>query len=242
MSKITKISSKIFFTVRVGLIAMGVFFLLLLIGATTSLPFWARYNLAHSKAGVPANTKSILVMGGGGFPSESVLIRLWYTADLASKHPQAKVIVATPGEISDSSSTLYLMCQYLILNGVDSSRLVLESHGLNTRHQALMTYEILKKCLFEEPLVVVTSPSHLYRSVKSFEKAGFIGVGGLPCIEMVLETDLRLHNEELGGNSYVPTAANSISLRYKFWDYLKFEVDVLREYIAIAYYKMKSWI
>lgn len=242
MSKIRKISTLLFKIVRLILMFAGGMFLLLSILALTSLPFWARNYLARTEAGVPMNTESILVMGGGGFPSESVLIRLWYTAELANKFPNAKVIVTTPGHFADSTSTVFQMYQYLLKCGIDSERILIESEGLNTRHQALLSYEMFQNGMFQEPLVIVSSPSHIYRSVKSFRKAGFNTVSGKPSVEIVLETDLRIDDKLLGGNELMPAAPSSITLRYKFWDYLKYEVEVVREYIAIVYYKLKGWV
>jgi uncharacterized SAM-binding protein YcdF (DUF218 family) len=213
-----------------------------MIFGVSSLPFWARYRLATSVANVPDDTKSILVMGGGGFPSEAVLMRLWYAVEMACDFPDSKIIIATPGNFNDSTSTLFQMHHYLMKSGIAPQRIIYESKGLNTRHQALMVYEMYQHQQFELPLLVVTSPAHLYRSVKSFEKVGFINVGGKPAFESMLETDLRLKEENLGGNELIPDAGNSISIRYQFWDYLKYEVDVAREYIAITYYRLKGWI
>lgn len=242
MPKIEKISSTFLKWLNAIFVTLGAVFCLMLILAMTSLPFWARYSLAKSEAKIPENTKTIAVMGGGGFPSEQLMMRLWYTVELANKFPDSKIIVTTPGKIADSTSTIFQMRQYLIDHQVDSTRILLENVGLNTRHQALLVYDMYKKEQFEQPLVVVTSPAHVYRSVLCFRKVGFNLVSGKPATEVMLETDLRLKEKKLGGNEYIPNAGNSISLRYKFWDYLKYEVEVTREYIAITYYKLKGWI
>jgi len=227
---------------RILLIAFGVLFLVFVILAFTSLPFWARYNLGKSEAFVPKNTQTILVMGGGGFPSESVLMRLWYTAELAMEFPNAKIIIATPGDTLDPKSTICLMENELINSGIQTDRIIIECEGLNTRDQALRAYGFYQKGYFSEPLVVVSSPEHIYRTVLSFEKVGFKKVSGRPAMEAMLETDLKLKNKKLGGNESIPDVGNSISIRYKFWDYLKYEIIVAREYFAIAYYKVKGWI
>ena len=242
MSKIRKITSFVWKSFRILLFVAGGFFLLMLILALTSLPFWARYNLGKSKAFVPLNTQSILVMGAGGFPSDAVLMRLWYTAELAHNFPNSKVIISTPGDTIDSKSTVCQMRNQLIVAGIDSSRIILEPKGLNTRDQALRAFQLYTNGYFSEPLVVVSSPEHVFRTVLSFEKAGFKNVSGKPASESMLEVDLRLRNKKLGGNETIPDVGNSISLRYKFWDYLKYEIIVAREYVAIVYYKLKGWI
>jgi uncharacterized SAM-binding protein YcdF (DUF218 family) len=227
---------------RILLITSGILFLMVIILAFTSLPFWARYNLGKSEAFVPQNTKTILVMGGGGFPSESVLMRLWYTSELAQKFPQSKVIIATPGDTLDPKSTICQMENELIRSGIFTDRIIIECEGLNTRDQALRAYKLFENGSFNEPLVIVSSPEHIFRTVLSFEKAGFKKVSGTPAMEAMLETDLKLKNKKLGGNENIPDVGNSISIRYKFWDYLKYEIIVAREYAAIAYYKVKGWI
>jgi len=242
MAKIKKIILSIVRILRITLIVCGVFFLLMVILALTPLPFWARYNLGSSKDFVPKNTETIVVMGGGGFPSESVLMRLWFTKELALKFPESKVIVATPGDTIDKKSTVYMMKQELVNFGIDSSRIHYEAEGLNTRHQALRIHELFETGNFAEPIVVVSSPEHVFRTVLCFEKAGFKKVSGKSAHESMLETDLRLKGRKLGGKDNIPDVGNSISLRYKFWDYMKYEISVMREYIAIAYYKLKGWI
>jgi len=227
---------------RILLIAFGVLFLVFIILAFTSLPFWARYNLGKSEAFVPKNTQTILVMGGGGFPSESVLMRLWYTAELAKEFSDAKIIIATPGDTLDPKSTICQMENELVYSGIQTDRIIIECEGLNTRDQALRAYEFYTDGKFSEPLVVVSSPEHIYRTILSFEKVGFKKVSGRPAMEAMLETDLKLKNKKLGGNENIPDVGNSISIRYKFWDYLKYEIIVAREYVAIAYYKVKGWI
>jgi len=171
-----------------------------------------------------------------------VLMRLYYTARLARRFEEAPVVISTPGDVCDPLSTLMQMRRALIDNGVDSSRILLEHEGLNTRYQALMAYKMLQDGTIREPLVVVSSPEHIYRCVRSFEKAGFTEVSGQPTLEAALETDLRFEKNKLGGEEYVPEVGQSITIRYKFWDYLQYEILVAREYAAIAYYKLKGWI
>jgi uncharacterized SAM-binding protein YcdF (DUF218 family) len=229
-------------SIRIVMYSVVALAILVVMLAFTSLPYWARYRLGTSLAGVPENTQTILVMGAGGFPSEQVLMRLWYTAELATRFNGAKVVIATPGDTCNASSTVMKMRSTLVAWGIDSIRIILESKGLNTRHQAMEAYSLLEQKLFSEPVVIVSSPEHIYRSVKCFEKAGFNQVSGKPTLEAMLETDLRIEKNTLGGEKKVPEVGKSITVRYKFWDYLKYEVEVAREYLAIIYYRLKGWI
>lgn len=242
MPKIKKIAKVILKGIRILLIIAGCFMILALILAMTSLPFWARYRLGNYQASISENVQTIVVMGAGGFPSETLLIRLWYTAELATKYPASKVVITTPGDTLDLKSTISQMKRTLIDWGVDSTRILFEAVGLNTRHQAMMVHHIFEQKNVKEPLVIVTSPEHIFRSILCFEKVGFKKVYGKPASEVMLETDLRIKSKELGGRVVVPDVGNSISIRYKFWDYLKYEIIVAREYMAIFYYWLSGWI
>lgn len=242
MSKIRKIQSKLLTTLRYSMVVSGTLFFALIILALTSVPFWARYSLAKAKVIDTTDVNSIVVMGGGGFPSESLMMRLWYTVDVANKYANADIVITTPGKTTDSTSTVCQMRQYLIHAGIDSTRILLENKGLNTRHQALEVKKMLDSNRIQEPVMIVSSPTHVFRSVLCFEKVGFNKVCAQPAMEVMLETDLRLKSNELGGKYLVPDSGRSISLRYKFWDYLKYEVEVIREYIALVYYKLQGWI
>jgi uncharacterized SAM-binding protein YcdF (DUF218 family) len=228
LSKIIKIYAKLIRVLRLCMLVLGLSFLIFLVLGLTSLPFCARYTLAEYDAIIQENHKNILV--------------LWYTKQLALKYPLTNVIITTPGNPSDSLSTIFQMKQYLITNQISSSRILLENKGLNTRHQALLVYDLFKNKQFEEPLVIVSSPSHMYRSIKCFKNVGFTAVSGQPTTSVMLETDLRISGKELGGKLLVPDTGNSISFRYRFWDYLKYEIEVMREYLAITYYKLNGWI
>jgi uncharacterized SAM-binding protein YcdF (DUF218 family) len=242
MPKIKKIASIVVKAFRIFLVAAGILMIVFLFLAFTSAPFWMRYNLGKSEARVPDSTQTLLLLGGGGYPSESVLMRLHYTVKLAKQFPGATVVVAIPGDTLNPVSTVCRVKQALVESGVDSVRIVLEPVGLNTRHQALMVYDLYRQGRFDQPLVLITSPEHLYRAVLAFRKAGFDDVTGQPASEAMLETDLRFDDNLLGGNTGVVDVGGSVPLRYRFWDYLEYEVIVAREYLAIAYYKLKGWI
>jgi uncharacterized SAM-binding protein YcdF (DUF218 family) len=85
-------------------------------------------------------------------------------------------------------------------------------------------------------LRIVTSPEHMYRSVATFRKAGFKSVGGMASFEEAVSEKLLIgkHNKEF--------KTERLNLRYNMWNYLKYEITVVREYFAIAYYKLRGWI
>jgi uncharacterized SAM-binding protein YcdF (DUF218 family) len=210
------------------------------------------------KAGIQRPPEFIVVLGGGGMPSESGLIRCWYAASVANHFPRAKIIVALPGDTASKSSSVSLMKKELVLRGVEPSRIMFEPEGANTRAQAVniskistnderrttndkgapTSYFVLRTSYF----LIVTSPEHLYRAVLSFKKAGFTKVDGFPCFERAIESDILFEGGKLGGRKYIPDVGGSITLRYGFWTQINYEFLVLREWMALAYYKLKGWI
>ncbi|MEI7898340.1 MAG: YdcF family protein [bacterium] len=246
-----------------GIIATTMFIL-----ALTSAPFWIWYGLGVKKAGIHRPPDYIVVMGGGGMPSESGLMRCWYAAKAANHFSRSKVIIALPGDVKDPMSSVNQMKKELELRGICADRIFLEDSGTNTRDEALRVWKIIQNSKCEEQnaksnsgiitgslnkdelspgsgqrsLLIVTSPEHLYRAVLTFNKIGFIKVDGIPAFEKTIEADLSFSAKKLGSRSWVPDIGQNITIRYRFWMYLDYEFLVLREWLAMAYYKLQGWI
>ncbi|MGC8864600.1 MAG: YdcF family protein [Bacteroidales bacterium] len=218
---------------------LGILALLMGVLSFTSLPFWAWYRLgkAGNKSCQPVY---IVVMGAGGMPGPEGLMRCYYTALAARKFPHAKVIVALPVDFRYfEDSHPQRMARELILRGVDSTRIMYELKGINTRSQALNIKQMLGSDT-TSCLMVITSPEHTYRSVATFRKLGFRNVSSMASFSSELPADHLLPN---GKDSVLETTPDNWPLlRYDFWNYLKLEITVLREYIAIAWYWLKGWI
>jgi uncharacterized SAM-binding protein YcdF (DUF218 family) len=225
--------------IKYVLISFGCFFLISLILCFTSLPFWAWYDLSTKKAGIHRPPACIIVLGGGGMPSETGLIRIWYTALLANHFQHAQVIIALPGNSRDSLSSVYQMQKELVHRGISSERIIIEDSGTNTRSQALM---IRKKIPTHQAIAIVTSPEHLCRAVLTFQKAGFSKVDGLPSFDYTIESDITFIDRQLGGRRWIPNLGKNITLRYQFWSQLRYEELTLRELFAITYYWAKGWL
>jgi uncharacterized SAM-binding protein YcdF (DUF218 family) len=218
----------------------GIFFLACLLLALTEQPYWGYHWLGTSKAEIKWKPEVIVVLGGGGMPSQSNLMRGWFAAKAAQSFPDAKVILAMPGDITDSLSTPVLMKDELVVRGVHSENISFETAGTNTRAQALNCAKLIKP---ETPVLLVTSPEHMRRSVLCFRKAGFEKVNALPAFENALEADLKFDDDKLGGNkTLVPDVGENINARYQLWNHLKYEILIAREITALAYYKLRGWI
>ena len=205
----------------------------------TTAPFWMYYYLGVSHNALKTNPDYIVVMGGGGMPSETGLMRTYFASKAANKYPDAKLIIALPGDIADTLDATYLMKKEIVMRGVESDRIFFEPKGTNTRSQAL---EIKKLLDNNSNILLITSPEHMYRSVLAFKKTGLINTGGEPAFEKAIGSLLYFDDDELGGRDIVPDIGSNIQLRYQFWNHFKYQIIVYREYFAIAYYKLKGWI
>jgi len=220
-------------------ISLGVVFFIMIILSFTSLPFWMYYHLGASKTSFKKSPDYIVVLGGGGIPSESGLMRTYKTSEVSKNYPDAKIIIALPGDTSDPTSSVNLMKHDIIARGVDSLKIILEPLGLNTRMQAL---QIMKLINIKSKILIITSPEHMYRATRVFKTAGMKNTQGDPAFEYAIETALLYDDDRLGGNSYMIDIGDNTQLRYQFWNHLKYQIIVYREYCAIAYYKLKGWI
>lgn len=215
--------------------SIGVIFLLMMVLAFTSAPFYWYYNLGKSpneemKIEQPTH---VVMFGGAGMPSEDNLIRLYHTAALA-RHFDVPVLLVHP----EDSLCQAEMTRLLRQGGVDS--ILYMTEGANTRSQALGLMDAYPE-LAEEQFLVVTSPEHVRRTVKCLNKVGFQDVIGIAAYPATVDFDLSLSNKKLGGNDVIPSV-ESVKMRYTFFNYLKLEITCLREYFALAYYRIKGWI
>jgi uncharacterized SAM-binding protein YcdF (DUF218 family) len=177
------------------------------------------------------------VLGGAGMPSPDGLIRTYYAAEAANKYKAASIIIALPYNETDSLHQLKLMATELTIRGIDSLRIRYEPHGFNTRSQALNVAKMFEKRKDQLSLLLITSPEHIYRSVKAFRKAGFIYVSGIAAFEHPVDEEKIKDKEHT-----TDTRVKNLDLRYNMWSYLHYELVVAREYCAIFYYKLKGWI
>jgi uncharacterized SAM-binding protein YcdF (DUF218 family) len=222
------------------LVAGGLFVTLCLI-ATTNLPYWAYYDLGTSNSRSKKTPTTIVLLSGTGIPSEGGLMRAYITARIAKKNPAADIFISIPGNLADSTGAPLLTAKELMLRGIKKERLHFENLGRNTRDQAQRLCAGKTAAQLNLPITLVTSPEHMKRAVLTFRKAGFKQVSGVATFETALETDLTFKDSDLKGNKYMPAIGDNLQVRYQFWNHIKFEILVLREYFAIVYYKMMGW-
>jgi uncharacterized SAM-binding protein YcdF (DUF218 family) len=218
----------------------GVIALLMLVVSFTSLPFHAYHRLGTSGGKLQQAPVYIVVMGAGAMPGGAALMRCHYAALAAKSFPEAQIIITMPAASGDFlNSTGYEMYQQMALYDIASDRFRFETKGTNTHTQAC-DIRRMKGITNNEVLLIVTSPEHVYRSVRTFSKCGFTNVYGLPAFQAAFDSELLLDPDER--DKTLTTPGRNVSLRYNMWNYLKLEIDVLREYVAIAYYKIKGYM
>ena len=217
-----------------ALLFLGAFSVLFIALSFTSLPYWAYYGLAATDDQLEVAPSAIVIMGGDGMPSPSGLMRLHKGTEKALEHPNSTVIIALPYNEYDSTYQLSLMAHELVEKGVDTNRIVFAPNGFNTMSQAL---EIKELADTTAALLIVSSPEHMFRCIHSFRKVGFQVVGGSPSFEKPSDEE-KLKDETDEDELKV----RNVALRYNMWSYMQYEIIVLREYTAIAYYWVKGWI
>lgn len=213
----------------------GILFFTMLVLAFTSAPFYMHFNLGQDPNDdvEVSNPQLVMMFGGAGMPSEDNLMRLYHTAAFA-RHFDVPVLLVHPEDSLCQSEMTRLLRQ----GGIDS--ILYMTEGANTRSQAVELMNAYPE-LSNKELIVVTSPEHVRRTVKCLNKVGFRNTIGKAAYPATVDFDLSLKKQKLGGNEAIPSV-ESVKMRYTFFNYLKLEITCLREYCALAYYKIKGWI
>ncbi len=214
----------------------GMVGVVLVVLAFTRLPYDAHRALGSAAGECTGQVDLLVVLGGSGMPSGAELRRLHHAAEQAASHPTAELWVIHPGD----PAVIAAMVAELEWRGVAPGRIRRLNEGDNTRAQALA---VLRE-VGGRPLriALVSAPENMYRSVKTFRRAGFRQVCGAPAWDHAMDHDFTYAHKRIGGKAFVPDVSTATDLRYTFWNYLKLEITCLREYAAIAYYALNGWI
>lgn len=223
----------------------GVLVVLVLLLCVTPAP-WRIYRWFSTDAfALSGPPDYIVVLGGGGIPSESGLVRTYHGAALGRAFTGSRLLISLPAEEGRFEDTaLGRMQSELVLRGIEPERILVEPRGLNTRGQALEIRSMLAKVDPPPRLLIVTSPDHLKRSLLCFRKVGFPEVAGHAAFPESVEVDLRYDSEELSADLqfWTPDVGSSLILRYTFWTNLHYLAMVAREATGLAYYKLQGWV
>lgn len=227
--------------VNVLLIAAGVAAIGLFALCFTATPWHIYHWLGNDPFKLDRDPDYIVIMGGGGIPSESALMRTYEGATAAKRFPEARIIIALPSDSSTKRDDAYRMRHELVIRGVRARRVAHDLKGRNTREQALGVAEMIGPGT--NAVLLITSPEHVKRALLAFRKAGCRNIAGQPAYEVALESDLQYKAESLGGSKIpVPDVGERIMLRYTFWNNVRYLGDSARELCALGYYRLKGWI
>jgi uncharacterized SAM-binding protein YcdF (DUF218 family) len=167
----------------------------------------------------------IVVLGGGGIPSESGLMRCYLGARAAKQHPEAGVLVCLPTDGDAERSGAARMRDEIVLRGVERDRVRLVLEGRSTAAQAReVAAWLAKNDRADAPVRLVSSGYHLRRALGCFRKAG---------VQASLGTARDTQPDE-----YDP--GRHATLRYRFWNNLGMMVVTAREITAIAIYRLRG--
>lgn len=226
---------------RVLVVLAGIAAIVLAASLFTGLPYRAYRHMAALPPGIPEAPAEqppthIFLPSGGGIPSESGLMRTYAAAAQAAAFPDARLLLAVPGE---SDARAYIA--ELALRGVSPDRITLLP-GINTRTQVRSILEALPPRTPGAPLpvvLVVTSPEHIRRTAATLHRIA----PRLPVRAAPAWAESLSH----GDAEYVsPVAAAAAGLpphtiRYSCWNNLRYLSDAARETLALAWYRLLRW-
>jgi len=193
---------------------------------------------------ITATIDSIVILGGGTEPAidprQSVEVnaagdRVVYGAILARQFPEAIVIVSG-GDIDfldlASSSPAEDMASLLVLMGISNGNILVQGESQNTHEDALYTCAMLKENGLENTLLV-TSATHMPRSVAVFQKQG--------CEVIAAPTDFTV-TEAAWQKLWHPNVEEFLINLVPSYSNLSTLTKSIKEYIGIWVYGMKRYL
>ena len=192
---------------------------------------------------LPSN--SVVVLLGGGtesqqYPRQMAEVngagdRVLYAAKLYHNGIAEKILLSGGNiEWSGSRTTTPAqdMADILMLMGVPEEILILQNQSQNTAEDAQYSAELLRELGVDE-IVLVTSASHMLRSVALFKKQGFTVIPAPVDYNVTVENWEALWHPTLEDLlvGLVPNAGNLSELSYG-----------LKEYLGYVVYHLRGWL
>jgi len=187
---------------------------------------------------------AIIILGGGTEPAiaprASIEVnaagdRVIYGALLARQFPEAKVIVSG-GDIefldTAASTPAADMADLLDLLGITPDRILVQGNSQNTFEDAQLTCKIIAENAFEQVLLV-TSATHMPRSMKVFNAAG--------CPVTAMPTDFSI-TQAAWQRLWHPNAEEFFINLVPAYTNLSTLTKSLKEYFGLFYYQLSGKI
>lgn len=204
------------------------------------LTAYAKYKLAEKYAQTTMKEgkkyRTAIVMGGFGSMNRKTgqlryysdrAERLWEAVRLYKTRKVESILITgddTSSLLNDGSSSAEFFLDYMEQMGVPRNAFLLEQKARNTRENSLYTTEILKKQgISDKECVLITSATHMKRSLGCFAEVGF-------------------HPDYVAVNIYDSPAEINHRSFYPSWDSAVKRQEILNEWIGYHAYKMKAYV
>jgi uncharacterized SAM-binding protein YcdF (DUF218 family) len=208
--------------IRFSLFVASILFVLQIIFALTGPPR-ALTDWLNAEDLRPTETpRYVIVLGGGGIPSQSSLIRTYYAAQYGLTVTGATFIVSLPSDGDPETNSVGRMRAELVMRGIPADAIRMEYRGLNTHQQAAAIARMLPAEALHAPIVLISSEFHLRRAVLCFRKAGFDRV-------------FAINAASTGAEAWPGPLA---LLRYGIWSNMETNITISRELIALCFSKI----
>jgi uncharacterized SAM-binding protein YcdF (DUF218 family) len=221
-------------------------FLVIFIGGNRYLANTLAYSLEKqydSLTSVP-DVNLIVVLGGGTEPMldprpmtevNGAGDRILYAFKLYQQYPNAKLLLSG-GDIDfldqSSSTPASDTADLLKLMGVPETSIILQNQSQNTYEDALYSCEKIKADGYQN-VVLVTSATHMPRSVKLFEKQG--------CEVIPAPTDYAI-TDMAWQKTWHPSFEEFLINLVPSYTNLSSVTKSLKEYLGMFVYHLKGWL
>lgn len=129
------------------------------------------------KAGNCRNTVVLGMALEGGKPTRDLVLRVNTAAEYLSKHPES-VLILTGGKTGNTDRTeAGVMKEILIKIGAPEEKIELEEQAATTVENFV---NVGRMTGFADPIALITSNYHMYRSLKIARRAGFTDIIPVP--------------------------------------------------------------
>ena len=222
-------------------------FLVITLGGNFYIAHWISHSLESQYPPLTENPEAdaIVILGGGlrpGLPPrqhpevDEAGDRIIHGAFLFHKG-YAPLIVNSGGWVSlywesGDRSEAADMQKLLKMLGVPEENMLLETRSQNTQENALFTAELLADTDINR-IVLVTTARHMPRAKAVFEKQGFEVIPAPTDYFVTGEPDIT--NRNIGKNFKLINLPPKVK-------FLVVTTESLREYVGLAYYRLRGWI
>lgn len=203
------------------IVSIGVVFLIALsYGAASEMllrPLENKYAPLTDVSAI-SDIKWVVVLSGGHSPdpnrpitgqlSDASLVRLAEGIRIHRELPQSKLILSG-GAVFSTITEAKVMADVAIALGVDAKNLILESESKDTKDQA----RLIQKIVGDNRFILVTSASHMPRSMALFQKKGMRPIPA-PIGHQIKE------KQKLTPAMFFPNAGRIEKMERAFYEYL----------------------